>query len=486
MVTTNRENTPNARLFINALRNLGYNNISAINDIIDNSIDAGATRIDIDIDLKDPLLDHIRFIDNGGGMPMDTLDQALRLGSDTPHDSTSDLGFFGMGLSTASISIATILVVLTKQAGAKDVLVSVQDLDAIASSNAFVKDLGVADEADTAFFNEMLPEGHGTIVTLVNCDKIKNRNGIVNRAKKEISRVFREYLSTNVTITVNKEDLKPTDIFMLADEGEIYSDEEYEVTGIRNGKPYTDTIRVVLGVLPDYGNKGSAAKGINANNQGFYVIRNNREIMKGATLDMYTRHPVMNRFRGEIYFSAELDEAMGVNFQKNGVDLSQAIHDKLFQQIEPQLRTIRKKCTRANIKNKGTDVDHKESERQIAKKASLLNAPRGPITLDLNGAINENENNPVRFDTFSGGKNGDIYETELHGKTVVINWNTDHSFYEKLVLASSDSHKDLAIGIDFLIYSMAMAELRMSNEKNLDVLNQFKTDISLTLNTLFR
>ena len=40
-------NEPNAAILIDALQNIGYDNISAITDIVDNSIDAGATKIQI-------------------------------------------------------------------------------------------------------------------------------------------------------------------------------------------------------------------------------------------------------------------------------------------------------------------------------------------------------------------------------------------------------------------------------------------------------
>jgi len=482
-MVNNRENNPNAALLITALRSLGYNNISAINDIIDNAVDAHATNIHLDISLDDPTNDLIRITDNGDGMDEHTLDQALRLGSNTNHDISSDLGKFGMGLSTASISIAKRLVVLTKTQESDTVLAATQDIDAITTTNAFVKTQGAADLEQQAVFHKLLPKGHGTIIFLNKCDRITNRKSLANKLAKEISRVFREHLNSSISIYVNKEQLVPTDIFFQHEGGTIYSDETYPVTVTKNGKAYTDTIRVRLGILPDYGQKGNQDRGINATNQGFYVIRNNREIQKGATLGLFTRHPSFNRFRAEIYFSAELDEALGVNFQKNGVNLTQAVFDKLHQNIEPQLRTIRKRCAKSVTQASTVDT-HKESTRQITKKSALLDTPAPNGLPRYSSSLSPNQP-PVEFGTYNGGKGDDIYEAEMQGKTVHVNWNRSHPFYEQIVQASQEN-KDVAIGLDLLVYSMAIAELKLSNPETLDLIAEFKTQFSFSLNTLLR
>src|SRR5437588_2789528 len=93
------ENPPHARRTMEALRELGYDSYASILDIIDNSIDAQATKIDITI--KEDSGDIIITIDDDGtAMDEETLSEALRLGSDTEREAT-DLGKFGMGLVTA-------------------------------------------------------------------------------------------------------------------------------------------------------------------------------------------------------------------------------------------------------------------------------------------------------------------------------------------------------------------------------------------------
>ncbi len=65
-------NEANAAILIDALQNIGYDNISAITDIIDNSIDADATKIHIQLEKEKESL-KIMIIDNGKGMTKDVL-----------------------------------------------------------------------------------------------------------------------------------------------------------------------------------------------------------------------------------------------------------------------------------------------------------------------------------------------------------------------------------------------------------------------------
>ena len=46
-MTTMRHAPPNAAIMIEALRGLGYNTATALADIIDNSISAGARKVDL-------------------------------------------------------------------------------------------------------------------------------------------------------------------------------------------------------------------------------------------------------------------------------------------------------------------------------------------------------------------------------------------------------------------------------------------------------
>lgn len=109
------DNTPNARKLLDSLRFLGYDNLYAISDLVDNSLDAGAQHIRITTTRRPPNADVIiQIADDGLGMTEDVLDQASRLGSEIPRNPAIDLRRFGMGLVTASLSLGRRLTIITR------------------------------------------------------------------------------------------------------------------------------------------------------------------------------------------------------------------------------------------------------------------------------------------------------------------------------------------------------------------------------------
>src|SRR5215210_7595117 len=93
---------PSAKRLIRSLRDVGYDFVHAVADLVDNSIAAGATEVDIDLrfDGEDSWL---RIADNGRGMSGTTITEAMRFGAERDYEA-DDLGKFGLGLKTASLS----------------------------------------------------------------------------------------------------------------------------------------------------------------------------------------------------------------------------------------------------------------------------------------------------------------------------------------------------------------------------------------------
>ena len=107
---------PNAASLIESMRSIGYSFETAIADIIDNSISAKATKIEI-FERKNNGLHYVQIIDNGLGMTNDELIEAMRLGSKNPIEKRDkdDLGRFGLGLKSASFSQCRVLTVVSKK-----------------------------------------------------------------------------------------------------------------------------------------------------------------------------------------------------------------------------------------------------------------------------------------------------------------------------------------------------------------------------------
>ena len=110
--------SPSPSSLIESLRDIGYSMQTAVADIVDNSITARATEINLRFSWNsgNPWLG---IIDNGYGMSRNELITAMRFGSISPtvERSKNDLGRFGLGLKTASFSQCRHLTVLSKKNG---------------------------------------------------------------------------------------------------------------------------------------------------------------------------------------------------------------------------------------------------------------------------------------------------------------------------------------------------------------------------------
>ena len=110
---SNLINQPDAPRLIYGLRDTGYNFNTAAADIIDNSIAANATEVNVRIEMTPDGRKFVHFGDNGHGMDEDGLFDAMRYGAPARANKAS-LGKFGLGLKTASSSICLKFTVITR------------------------------------------------------------------------------------------------------------------------------------------------------------------------------------------------------------------------------------------------------------------------------------------------------------------------------------------------------------------------------------
>jgi len=103
---------PSARRLVQSLRDIGYDLPSAVADIIDNSIAAEATEVRVDLSFEGSD-SWVSIADNGTGMTVGDLIEAMRYGTERDY-SESELGKFGLGLKTASMSQCRRLTVATR------------------------------------------------------------------------------------------------------------------------------------------------------------------------------------------------------------------------------------------------------------------------------------------------------------------------------------------------------------------------------------
>jgi hypothetical protein len=154
---------------MDSLRDIGYDLPSAVADLVDNSIDAGAENIDVTFGGEGTGA-WVRIADDGMGMTLGELDEAMRYGSKRTY-SASALGHFGLGLKTGSLSQCRRLTVATRRRLTGRIAVRRWDLDVVAERDSW--DLESPPRADLPQqLLEPLRETTGAVVFWEDLDRI--------------------------------------------------------------------------------------------------------------------------------------------------------------------------------------------------------------------------------------------------------------------------------------------------------------------------
>ena len=161
---------PEAAALFESLRAYGYSTESAIADLIDNSIAARSTQIDIYFEWRGK--DSLAYVlDNGSGMTETELSSAMRPGSQHPAEirQDDDLGRFGLGMKTASVSQCKNLSVISKKDGIRSA--RRWDLEYINATNEWrlLKELSPVSEDLTSKLDD---RDTGTLVVWEQMDRL--------------------------------------------------------------------------------------------------------------------------------------------------------------------------------------------------------------------------------------------------------------------------------------------------------------------------
>ncbi len=285
----------NVSNFIDSYRNIGYTIETAIADIIDNSIFAKATCIDInmiwdDFEKGSP---SVQIIDNGCGMANDELIESMRLACKSPleHRDFTDLGRFGLGLESASFSQCKLLTVGSKKEG--NIPCCKQwDVSFIRDSNDFLlydcspEESGIAD---------LVPSQHGTVVMWSDLDNLNipidssiqmKQNfwkEIKKRVLNHISMIFGSF-KNQISFFFNGNLIDLWDPFLTENpETSILTEESIFFADNRE-------VKVTSYIIPSRLTSESIER-LTKNSclndlQGFYVYRNNRLIISGSWLGL--------------------------------------------------------------------------------------------------------------------------------------------------------------------------------------------------------
>ena len=280
---------------IEALRGLGYSTATALADIIDNSIAAGADRVDVTFSWS-RATSTITVLDNGTGMDEGELDTAMRLGERSPlaERAVHDLGRFGLGLKTASFSQCRRLTVASRK---KDRTSCLRwDLDVLAASADDGWHLleGPA-EGSEILLGPLEAQDRGTLVLWEIPDRIvtpgfseQDYLDLIDLVERHFAMVFHRFLSgpgPRLNLTINGRPVGPWDPFIIRHTATWSS--PVERIPAEGG-----FVEVQCHVLPHRdrltAQEHDAASGPDGwtAQQGFYVYRNERLLVAGSWLGL--------------------------------------------------------------------------------------------------------------------------------------------------------------------------------------------------------
>jgi len=357
------ENMPSPNILMTSMRSIGYTFKTALADIVDNSISAQAKNVFIDFPINDEDL-FITILDDGNGMDSEELFNAMKYGSDREDYGVNDLGRFGLGLKSASLSCCRVLTVASK---INNSISAYQwNLDTVIEDKKWdCLELDNEEISNIPKINNLKKLKMGTLVVWQNFDiASKKSKGKVREylshemeeTEKHLRLVFHRFLSNRFkpfNIYINKNLLSPFDPFLENNEKtDTYKPSELNLNGYK--------IKVQAYILPHQSNLtdddiNNKLGGIDSfrKEQGFYIYRNNRLIIYGSWFRLST-----NGMNGEL-----------LRYGRIKVDIPNTLDDIWEIDIKKQNAVIPKQILN-NLKKTVLNVCRGSSEK-ITKRAKL-------------------------------------------------------------------------------------------------------------------
>ena len=378
-----------------ALGRIGYDPVSALLDIVDNSVSANATSVVINVneEREEPkegqrrrsraVLQSFVIVDNGCGMDEKALHNALTLGSSNELYDEYTLSKFGMGLKTATASLGKRLEIISRSEDDLDnVRKVVLDQDLIAETKKYVYTSTIPTKDDLTELDACAHKKSGTLIriTKLHYDSLPRTSEIVKGLEQKAGVIYYYFLrglaegTECFSLKIDDREVVPVDPLF---EDEIDTEDsdlnentweglkpkwitkpqriQIDTTGTRFAEvamtqlPHPPSVRRITSMSQ------KACRDrymIGARHYGFYIYRNWRLISWADSLDFVRQDQDLYAFRGRLLINNDADDALNIDVTKSRIHLSEIARD----QLEPIIQESLKKSTAAwNNAKKITD-----------------------------------------------------------------------------------------------------------------------------------
>lgn len=356
MIETFELANPNPEFLIKSIAEQGYSFETALADLMDNSITANASRIEVltKID-SEPFL--LFLSDNGDGMDKVSLKKNMQFPSKSPEESRdiSDLGRFGLGLKTASFSQTRKFTVLSRKKGSKDFFGLTWDVNHLMRSGKWEMIVNSKEEINqiTEQYNSISKEHlnsssdyiPNTIVVWKGLYKFENYVNEKNKQdalKEEITNTTSEYLSivfhkfmerqiNSLHIRINNTLVNPFNPFPT------------ENSSLRSLEPMQkefgkDFVRIQGFVLPNTSIKDDSNTWTPQNKslmdmEGLYIYRADRLILFGGWNGLIKKMPRLQLGRLKIDIGNKVDHLFHLNVAKSQINIPHDLKSAFLRAI---------------------------------------------------------------------------------------------------------------------------------------------------------
>lgn len=347
---------PDPVSLIESMRAVGYSVQAAIADLIDNCISANADTIDVKYDASDNTF--IAVLDNGKGMAPNELTNAMRHGCHNPSEKREpdDLGRFGLGLKTASLSQCRKFTAISKKDG--EISARCWDLDVVQDAVKWIVVVPPQSELETLpMFQSLQIQVSGTLVIWQDLDRLTAgaSNPQLEMTTKlvplldHLALVFHRYTQKEgehkaIRIMVNGLQVPHRDPFLKSNdfrqplEGQVIRHEK----GTVQVTPYI--LPPVSHLSPDEIEMAGGREGLRGT-QGFYVYRNRRLVIWGTWFRLVPKNEFFKLTRIQVDIPNSFDELWALDIKKSVAYPPEAIRNRLRQLIPHFADTSRKTIT---------------------------------------------------------------------------------------------------------------------------------------------